>query len=221
MSYFPYGGERTVTGNGTEKFGTYYRDATGLDYADQRYYASNWGRFNTADPYRASGGGGDPGSWNRYAYVLNDPVNYLDPNGLEGIFSFNYKVWALWVGAGSGFGTDTHVRPNSEAQADRQPQGNRDSLTSGDQGFTYLNLSGKGSRVDDIKNQLGLLLANMDNFDPDCEAWLGTNLDGGLSDVVSNVKVAVFDAVKQTGGKWLSFVTAVAGDAGYGHSRPN
>ncbi len=82
MSYFPYGGERTVTGNGTEKFGTYYRDATGLDYAEQRYYASNWGRFNRPDPYRASGGPSDPGSWNRYAYVQGDPVNWIDSLGL-------------------------------------------------------------------------------------------------------------------------------------------
>ncbi len=83
MSYFPYGGERTVTGNGTEKFGTYYRDATGLDYANQRYYASMWGRFNTADPYKASGGPGDPGSWNRYAYVEGDPLNFRDRHGLS------------------------------------------------------------------------------------------------------------------------------------------
>ena len=65
--------------------GTYTRDSfTGLDYADQRFYASTYGRFNTADPYRASAGADDPGSWNRYAYVQGDPVNYLDPHGLFG-----------------------------------------------------------------------------------------------------------------------------------------
>ena len=26
---------------------------------------------------------GDPGSWNRYAYVLGDPVNYYDPRGMQ------------------------------------------------------------------------------------------------------------------------------------------
>lgn len=67
------------------KFGTYTRDSfTGLDYADQRFYASSYGRFNTADPYRASAGAGDPGSWNRYAYVGGDPVNVADPSGLAG-----------------------------------------------------------------------------------------------------------------------------------------
>ena len=46
-------------------------------------YASGLGRFVTADPYVASGGVGDPGSWNRYAYVGGDPVGRYDPLGLE------------------------------------------------------------------------------------------------------------------------------------------
>ena len=67
-SYYPYGQEKTVTADGTYKFATYFRDSwTGLDYADQRFYASGLGRFLTADPYVASAGVGDPGSWNRYA----------------------------------------------------------------------------------------------------------------------------------------------------------
>src|SRR5579872_2781650 len=32
----------------------------------------------------ASGGPGDPGSWNRYAYANGDPVNLFDSLGLEG-----------------------------------------------------------------------------------------------------------------------------------------
>src|ERR1035441_2640056 len=55
--------------------------ATGLDYADQRYYASNFGRFMSADRYVASGGTSDPKSWNRYSYVEGDPVNFNDPGG--------------------------------------------------------------------------------------------------------------------------------------------
>ena len=35
-SYFPYGEEKTVTAQGQDEFATYYRDATALDYADQR-----------------------------------------------------------------------------------------------------------------------------------------------------------------------------------------
>jgi RHS repeat-associated protein len=65
-------------------FATYTREAaTGLDYANQRYYASVYGRFNSPDPFGGSAGIYNPGSWNRYAYSLGDPVNNYDPSGLE------------------------------------------------------------------------------------------------------------------------------------------
>jgi len=41
----------------------------------------------TPDPYQGtSGGPGDPNNpqtWNRYAYVVGDPVNWFDPQGLD------------------------------------------------------------------------------------------------------------------------------------------
>jgi hypothetical protein len=37
----------------------------------------------TPDPYIASVGPTDPGSWNRYAYTRGDPVNRVDPRGLN------------------------------------------------------------------------------------------------------------------------------------------
>jgi RHS repeat-associated protein len=80
--YYPYGEERSATAEGTDKFATYHRDATGFDYADQRYYSAKFGRFLTSDPYVASGGPAAPKSWNRYAYVEGDPVNHNDPMGL-------------------------------------------------------------------------------------------------------------------------------------------
>ncbi|MCC6536220.1 MAG: RHS repeat-associated core domain-containing protein, partial [Bryobacterales bacterium] len=82
--YFPYGPERTSTYPGDqEKYATYEHDAaTDLSYADQRYYATGAGRFMSADRYRASAGVEDPGSWNRYAYVGGDPLNFSDPAGL-------------------------------------------------------------------------------------------------------------------------------------------
>jgi RHS repeat-associated protein len=82
LRYFPWGEEQVTTTQNRDKFGTYYRDSTGLDYADQRYYSSQHGRFLTPDPYRASGGRAEPQSWNRYTYVENDPVNFADPRGL-------------------------------------------------------------------------------------------------------------------------------------------
>lgn len=60
--------------------------ATPRAYADQRYYASTYGRFNTADPSTASAGPSDPVSWNRYSYTGGDPINRSDPQGLDWIY---------------------------------------------------------------------------------------------------------------------------------------
>ena len=64
---------------------TYYRDSTtGLDYAQNRYYANTLARFITPDPYNSGSGSGDPAhpqTWNRYAYVLGDPITFYDPSG--------------------------------------------------------------------------------------------------------------------------------------------
>jgi RHS repeat-associated protein len=82
MSYFPYGEERTVTPDGVDKFGTYFRDGPGQDYAQQRYYNNETGRFWSVDPGgMATADPSTPTSLNRYAYVNGDPVNYGDPSG--------------------------------------------------------------------------------------------------------------------------------------------
>jgi len=44
-----------------------------------RSYATSQGRFQAPDPLE--GVVGDPQSWNRYAYVENDPINLSDPSG--------------------------------------------------------------------------------------------------------------------------------------------
>ncbi len=83
--YYPYGEERNSPQlpNDQVKFATYTRDsATGNDYADQRYYSSVLGRFMTPDRYWGSASLTNPQSWNRFEYVLSDPVNHWDPNGL-------------------------------------------------------------------------------------------------------------------------------------------
>jgi RHS repeat-associated protein len=82
MSYYPYGEERTGTVDGRDKFGTYFRDAAGQDYAGQRYYGAGMGRFWTPDPSTGSSAG-DPTSWNKYAYVQGDPVNFVDASGMN------------------------------------------------------------------------------------------------------------------------------------------
>jgi RHS repeat-associated protein len=85
ISYYPWGEERTTTADGRIKFGTYVRDSgpNGQDYADQRYYNNLQGRFWSPDPGGiATADPTDPGSWNRYAYAGDDPINYYDPDGV-------------------------------------------------------------------------------------------------------------------------------------------
>src|SRR5579863_6033770 len=76
-NYFPWGEDKGGTSpQDTWNFGTYWRDsASGLDYANNRYYSNAYGRFMTPDPYSASGGPSDPQSWNQYSYTRGDPVN--------------------------------------------------------------------------------------------------------------------------------------------------
>ena len=61
------------------------RDAeTGLDYFGARYYGGAQGRFTSADAHGFTRRTlRNPQKWNKYAYVLNNPLGYVDPNGLE------------------------------------------------------------------------------------------------------------------------------------------
>jgi len=80
--YLPYGEDINSSANDRVKFATYTRDgSTGLDYADQRFYTSQFGRFMSADRFKQAASANDSGSWNKYAYTRGDPVNRKDRNG--------------------------------------------------------------------------------------------------------------------------------------------
>jgi RHS repeat-associated protein len=95
--YLPFGEEIAPTlGNRTsvtgylpsdstrQKFTQYERDTeSGLDFAGARYCSSGVGRFTSVDPSLASARSLSPQSWNRYVYVLNNPLVYIDPDGAD------------------------------------------------------------------------------------------------------------------------------------------
>jgi len=64
---------------------------SGNDYFGARYYASSMGRFMSPDPAtNLSRVLANPQRWNRYAYVINNPLIMLDPNGEEDVY---LTVW--------------------------------------------------------------------------------------------------------------------------------
>ena len=89
FNHFPYGETwYEPTGTDKDKFTSYERDSatgeTGLDYAMFRGYSSGLARFMSAD--LLSGRLDAPQSLNRYGYTGNDPINWIDPLGLETVY---------------------------------------------------------------------------------------------------------------------------------------
>jgi len=81
----PWGGNTSRNSNDAfqpRKFTTYERDGNASDEAMHRRYNRWWSRFDQPDPYDGSYSLTNPQSFNRYAYVQNDPVNFVDPSGL-------------------------------------------------------------------------------------------------------------------------------------------
>jgi RHS repeat-associated protein len=64
-------------------FNTYLRDVIASDDAMHRRYNRWWSRFEQPDPYDGNNDLTNPQSFNRYAFVNNDPVNFVDPSGLD------------------------------------------------------------------------------------------------------------------------------------------
>jgi RHS repeat-associated protein len=178
--YYPHGeafaGNPSTTGPG---FATYERDQhAGLDQAWNRGYLSNYGRFAQADPYQASGGAGEPGSWNRYGYVGGDPVNLHDPSGLQAaspadwdpvfVCALGMPYWMppevvlLWCGGG---GSSPH--PTSTTGLDPQSGGGH----RGDSRLIVRNLSKSGNAQVRIENTLRWIREALTD-DEECSNWL-------------------------------------------------
>ena len=85
LDYLPFGElNSSDSGITTHKFTGGERDSeTSLDHTWFRQYSSSLGRWMHPDPAGlAAVDITNPQSWNRYAYVINSPLTYIDPLGL-------------------------------------------------------------------------------------------------------------------------------------------
>ncbi|MEO8218882.1 MAG: RHS repeat-associated core domain-containing protein [Acidobacteriota bacterium] len=71
---------RKFTGHERDMLSGNVTSGDSFDYMHARYYAPLNGRFLSPDPIE--GDPGNPQSWNRYTYVLDDPIVFYDPTGL-------------------------------------------------------------------------------------------------------------------------------------------
>jgi RHS repeat-associated protein len=93
-AYYPFGMEATCVATDSEamKFTGHERDlipgspclANVLDYMHARFYSAGTGRFLSVDPaLDLKKTLPNPQAWNRYSYVMNNPLRYTDPTGRE------------------------------------------------------------------------------------------------------------------------------------------
>ena len=99
--YQPFGEEIQRASYGADavrkQFTSYERDdESELDFAQARYYNPKHGRFTTTDPIffdmeRII----DPQQLNIYIYVVNNPLKYIDPTGLDIEINGDERQWAF------------------------------------------------------------------------------------------------------------------------------
>jgi RHS repeat-associated protein len=86
LHYFPYGatraGDPAALPTEFNFTGQRLDISTGLLYYGARYYDPALGRFISADTVVPEPG--NPQALNRYSYVLNNPLRYVDPTGHQG-----------------------------------------------------------------------------------------------------------------------------------------
>ena len=132
-----------------QKFTGYEKDEeTQLDFAEARMYQNKHGRFTAVDPLLASGKSADPQTFNRYVYVLNNPLMLTDPDGLQ-VATEGGKVYSrgngFYIFSGKGTVPDAYKPVRKTIETTTTIKGVMYHLTVRPNGWEV------GDRVDNVK----------------------------------------------------------------------
>jgi RHS repeat-associated protein len=138
--YAPYGENYASAGSATANLdftGQFQDTMSGLDDFLNREYDPVQGRWISPDPSGLNAADpSNPQSWNRYAYVLNNPLANYDPDGLDCVFvgdsgqdveSIDHQSSASECWGNGGYWADGYVYNNDSVHIDSQS----DTLTIG------------------------------------------------------------------------------------------
>jgi RHS repeat-associated protein len=178
IASLPFGDALTTTGACYHPSPLHFtgkeRDAeSGLDNFGARYDSSSLGRFMS--PYPIGGRPAFPQSWNLYAYIANNPLNAVDPTGLDCIYINN-------TGKYEGFNSgDCDNSTEAKANSGYYVNGTVDTIstTTGDASGVVTGYSGTG--------EAGTLLSGT----------FSTPLNSTPSDALNANAVAIFSDINQ------------------------
>lgn len=153
-------------------------DEMDLIHMNGRVYDPELGRFISADPFIQLPY--DPQSYNRYSYVLNNPLNYTDPSGYNPSPSWTWEEfeqgssWGEWSDWGNDFGSSFTLGFDSDIGT-----GGDGGFGSGlDNGYDGYDV---GDRLPDGSTYLGVIEVNAPRYEAVDINW---GSYGGYGDII-------------------------------------